>query len=438
MAKDKEEDYRKRLKRSYGTDKEWDALIELASKKGVSDLLLKIQGGQVSDKSEDEKEWKYSEKGASFKGKTEKSITTLEEALDFCQADLTKYKVKGWSFKSWDVTMKLKRLVGNDEKGKPVFKDCDQKRTNYGVSVDFLPIIDPHAQAEKEAFDKLASILSASTKQIKIKSSKGTGKGVAAIADIHAGASVKAVLNTKDFNLDVIAEKLLACAAKINEQKLEEVTLVLLGDFVESITGLNHMNTWQELEVFGSNAIIACYQLIKKCLIEKINNLKAIKIVSGNHDRLTSNRDLDPKGQVAGLLSFMFSENIALPVEHHPVLISFDFDGIRYLCTHGHYKLSNRDIRGLIFEHGKQDIFNVLLEGHKHTREVRKTLKKSKVSFEDIQMTKLDTFNVRSIVCPPIFTGNFWSASAGWTSTSGLTIVKNNGFGQINHLDFCI
>lgn len=72
---------------------------------------------------------------AVFNGIAEKPITTEREALDFFDIDLERWRVKGLTFRSWDVSMKIKEQVGEKE-GKPEFEYKDIKRTNYGCKIE--------------------------------------------------------------------------------------------------------------------------------------------------------------------------------------------------------------------------------------------------------------------------------------------------------------
>jgi hypothetical protein len=75
---------------------------------------------------QEEKSWEEDERKGSaiYEYKGERSIKTLEDALEFSEVDLSTWEVERHIFNSWDVTMKL----GDDT---PV------KRTNYQVKVWF-------------------------------------------------------------------------------------------------------------------------------------------------------------------------------------------------------------------------------------------------------------------------------------------------------------
>jgi hypothetical protein len=58
--------------------------------------------------------------------------------------------------------------------------------------------------------------------------------------------------------------------------------------------------------------------------------------------------------------------------------------------------------------------------------------------YQQIDEVYWDQANYRSITVPPIFTGNFYSESSGWTSSSGITIIENNGAGKPNVFDITL
>ena len=80
----------------------------------------------------------------------------------------------------------------------------------------------------------------------------------------------------------------------------------LLGDLIESFTGLNHKNSWKGLDkgMFGVSAVKLFVKLFKKHFLDKIINLGSIKMVAGNHDRVTSDSSEDVDGGAAELVAW--------------------------------------------------------------------------------------------------------------------------------------
>ena len=90
--------------------------------------FLKLRKKSVKEEmSKDSKYWEENSKEAVWEyNSTTKSMETLEEALEFCDADLEKFEVDRYVFNSWDVVMKI--------------GDTPVKRTNYQVKIWFKKI----------------------------------------------------------------------------------------------------------------------------------------------------------------------------------------------------------------------------------------------------------------------------------------------------------
>jgi hypothetical protein len=341
----------------------------------------------------------------SYKG--EKSITSLKEAIDFFDINTKKYNIKKYTVNSWDVAGK------------------NGKRTNYQVKVSLEP---------KEVgvnTKRIKSLLEKEIKNFKPKEVKGSEVGVLAITDLHIGAKVSGLKNTPDFSYKVVIERLGEIVSKINRMNYKEVHLVMLGDFIESFTGLNHPNSWKGLEheAYGAEVIINAYKIINK-FISSINNISSVNMVAGNHDRVTSSSKEDVKGDAAKLLHFMLDSNNNLEVNYDPFILTKKIDNVNYILTHNHFGISRNDVGKVCFEYGDQSCYNVLLGGHWHSRKTQKYYKTDNIIS--------DQANYRSIVVAPIFSGNFYSESNGWTSTSGFSLIENNGKDKINVFDYTI
>lgn len=344
-----------------------------------------------------------SSKQYEYKGR--KRITSQEEAVKFFKIDLSKERIIRSRYNAWDVTS------GNGT-----------TYTNYQVRLDTEPV---SSEFDYEAAYK---ILNKHVSKLSVKRSQGSGKCVASISDIHTGAKTnasKGVINTRDYNLEVLLNYLDKCVNEINNLNKKEVIVTIHGDLVESISGLNHLNSWQEIEenAHGGNVIIITHKILS-LFLSRVVNLKKVYMVSGNHDRLSAGKDVDSKGDVGLLVSYMLKQNF--DVEYHPLACSFIYDGISYIITHGHHKLVTKPISQTILNYGNQNYYNVLISGHTHSRNTKK---------ESYIME--DSVNYRAIVLAPFFTGNFYSESSGWTSSPGFSVIEANaGKTNINHFDY--
>lgn len=260
--------------------------------------------------------------------------------------------------------------------------------------------------------------------------------GVAVIGDLHVGANVKAILNTPDYNLNKLLEYLAKCANLINQHRYTAVSVFILGDIIESFTGLNHKNTWQELQLYGMEAIKAAYKLITAWFLNLIPNLDKIYIIGGNHDRTSESMDLDVRGGAANMLAFMLQEK-GYQVQFHPLLIAETIDGLHYIATHGNFNLSKFDAGQTLFKFGKQDRYNLIMQAHKHTREGSRGISKKPMQVAEFKTVELDDLNYRKITIAPMITGNFYSQSLGYNSTAGFTLIENSGTGKPIVHDYC-
>ena len=346
-----------------------------------------------------------------FNYKGEQPITSLEEAIEFFDIDVDAYEVTGYSCNAWDVSTKT------------------GKKTNYQVKLSLKPRGDEiDYQSIKQELDKAIST-------INIKKTPGIKTGVICLADLHIGADIRNLQRTPDFNYKVVINYLRDIAEEVNRRGYKKTELIFLGDFIESFTGLNHINSWKSMGkgLYGHHVVILAFEIMRD-FIESINNLSSIYIVSGNHDRSTSDAKHDNEGDIAGLLSYMLRNafvNDKIKVEFSPLVLGDNIDGIYYIMTHNHHGLSKRDLGKIIWEYGKQGMYNVLLGGHWHSRRGKKV-------FHTLEETYVDQANYRAIDVAPLFTGNFYSESNGWTSSAGFTLIENNGIGKPNVFDYSL
>lgn len=253
--------------------------------------------------------------------------------------------------------------------------------------------------------------------------------GVIKIADLHLGAYIDNLIRTKDFSIDILANKLIDAADRINERNYSKVHVHLLGDLIESFTGLSHKNTWKGLDkaMVGAEAVKLVAKILHTNFLSRIVNLVDIKVVAGNHDRVTSDNKEDVQGDAANLVCWGL-ELMGYEVEFNPLVITHTVDGICHILTHGHHSLSKKSTKQLCWDYGVKGKFNLICEGHLHS-----IIQKLSVSQRDIfQTVKDDAVDHRRMNCPSFFTGNFFSESLGYTSESGFVITEDNGRGVPN------
>ena len=259
--------------------------------------------------------------------------------------------------------------------------------------------------------------------------------GVVKIADLHLGAYVDNLIRTKNFSIDILANKLHDSATEINSRKYQEVHVHILGDLIESFTGLSHKNTWKGLDkaMVGAEAVKLVVKILHDNFLSRINNLGTVKVVAGNHDRVTSDNKEDVQGGAANLVCWGL-ELIGYDIEFNPLVITHNVDGICHILTHGHHPISKKSTKQLCWDYGVQGMYNLICEGHLHSIIQKLNINQR----ETYQTIKDDAVDHRRINCPSYFTGNFFSESLGYTSESGFIITENNGKGVPNVFYYAI
>lgn len=384
--------------------------LEGASKPGGKRPAGKaIKGGRVTvEEHGDNKSWAYDGHA---------KITTLEQALAFSKVDLDVWEVDRHIFNTWTTT------TADGQKWNVQVKVWFKRRQDHDID---------WAVVTKDMID-------ATKKRVPPKKA-GSGVGFVCTADFHLGAYVDDLIRSDKFNIDVLVEYLTRTADKVNEHGYKEVHVAMLGDFIESFTGLNHRNSWKGLGkgMFGMNAVILCSEILAESFLGRINNLKGVYMVSGNHDRVTSEREGDEKGEIGTLLHYLLTKSMSVPVEYHPMIMTKEVDGVAYVMTHGHLPVSKRETAKILFDYGKQGMFNVLLSGHIHSRSTTKSYKKKNMEWDDKNVVSMDEVDYRALVAPPMFTGNFFSESLGYSSSAGFLLIESNGRGRIHTFDYCL
>jgi predicted phosphodiesterase len=356
------------------------------------------------------------------------NINTLEDALSFAKVNLDIWEVDRHIFNKWPTTAK-------NAEGKLV------QMNNIQVKVWFKKRIDAGIDWQ-DVFDGIQQhFRNSRTAKRKPKPAPGNGVAVVGTADFHFGAYVDDLLRSDKFNIEVLVDYLERAADTINANQYKEVHLALLGDFIESFTGLNHRNSWKGLGkgMYGMNSIILCFEILLESFVQRINNVAGIYLVSGNHDRVTSEKENDAKGEVAELLAYLFRKELPhVDVQYHPMVLSVTIDGIQYVMTHGHLPFAQKELSKVLFDYGKQGIYNVLMQGHLHSRSVKKTVKRKQYEWNEVKVVQLDEADYRAVILPPMFTGNFYSEALGFSSTAGFVVMRNNGRGKPHYFDYCL
>lgn len=268
----------------------------------------------------------------------------------------------------------------------------------------------------------------------KDKGKKLGKQGVISLADLHFGAYIVGLKETPDFSAAILVNMLRRAAMKVNKFDYKVVHIHLLGDLIESFTGLNHINVWKNLEYghHGVGVIKMFVKMFKENFLDLIPNLGEIKIIAGNHDRTSSNSQEDTEGGVAELIGWGL-ELLGYSVEFSSSIITHVVEDTCYILNHGHHyitkKLTTQDI---CWKFGEKGLFNFVCEGHLHSR----IAKLSATQLKNFNMISDDNIDVRRQVFCSLFTGNSYSEYGGWSTKAGFTITESNGNKGVNVFDF--
>ena len=274
-------------------------------------------------------------------------------------------------------------------------------------------------------FDKVKELLKKEVKNVyKYKPNKNykKGEGVLKWSDLHFGSYIRNIMHVEDFDKDILLDGLLESIEECNDFGFKTTHVHINGDLIESFSGLNHINSWQSMDkdMIGANAVKMCSKMLDSAF-QKIDNLGCIKIIAGNHDRTSKMNDEDVKGGAADLIAFCL-ELMGYDVEFHPYVITHHVDGINHINLHGDKGISKRTTDKIILDYGVQGEYNLINEGHLHSVIEKLSIKQR----ENFEIVKDDSILHRRFYLPSFFTGNYYSATLGFTTNPGYFIIWSN------------
>ena len=249
-------------------------------------------------------------------------------------------------------------------------------------------------------------------------------EAVLVITDLHYGAETKKGLKrTPAYSVELLIERLNKIITMTNAQGYTKVTVVCLGDIIESFTGMNHPNSWKGVQAgkWGAGAVIGAYNMLLN-MVNGIVGFDKLYIVPGNHDRSTSSNKEDTEGEITSIVSYFLNNALmqALCLEDDVVINmnsigSFEFgEHMNIIGTHGDLFLSRQNGPTMSWKYGKQGKFNLILMGHWHSRMIK---------------NGDDGMDFRKVVCPPVFTGNMFSEQGGFDGCGGFLLITENELG---------
>lgn len=286
------------------------------------------------------------------------------------------------------------------------YEDDKQRRLAYGKAIKHVSNLDYQRNKFEDA---ILDYVSKATQKVYTRKTPDAkiNHGVTTIQDLHVGANIEATKNLPKYDAEITRDRLRQSAIEINSRGAKKNTIVFNGDLIETFTGLNHINSWKNIDSaygYGVKATIKAVELITEFL-EQVNNVHEVIIVAGNHDRTTSNSQEDVNGEVVQWIHYVLKGRFGnqFSLEWTPDVISREIDNVCYIWTHGHLGLSKRPVAEIINMYGNPSMYCIVIEGHLHTRKI-----------------KADTARYRSIVASSLFTGNDYSANLGFSTLPGI------------------
>lgn len=363
--------------KKYGSEQVKESLEELYGE-GDNDYTINQEWGKVYSQS-----------------KIIKSVDDLKEAVDF---DDEKFQVLDGQHTSWGVSAKTK------DGSSWIYN------TNYRVYLKWKlrGLEKPDISYMKEWLQDVKQDVELPEYEYKEEKKPV----VVSLGDLHIGVYFEGDGLHHDYNRDIAAKKLSRIVEMVNKMYPDrDIHYVIGGDLIESFTGKNHADMWKHIEMHGAKAAFEAFKLLKEMFM-KTNNLRKVYMVGGNHDRITSDNNDDKTGQVAELLYLLFNETTNIDCEFDPHHIQTTIDGVSYIIAHGDKKFSNKKASEVIVDYGVPNIYNVIIEFHRHKFEVTE-----------------DKLKFRKVTTPSIVSSTNHGKDMGLNSPSGFIVYENvNGY----------
>jgi len=272
-------------------------------------------------------------------------------------------------------------------------------------------------------------------KPINLTKVRGSNTAVVKIADLHIGAIIYGLINTPDYDTNIVVERLLKSVEHINRLNYDTVHIHILGDVIEAFDVKMHSNMWKNIDrrIYGVEAVKVATTILHKYFLSRINNLGEVKIVGGNHGRVTADKTDDTESGAENLIAWGLSL-IGYDVEFNPFVITHKVDNICHILTHGHHGISKKSTQQICWDYGTKGMFNLICEGHLHSNIERLAVNK----LDSYHIVRDDSVDHRRMNVPSFFTGNSFSEYLGYTSSAGFLIVEDNGEGKPNVFNFSL
>lgn len=199
------------------------------------------------------------------------------------------------------------------------------------------------------------------------------------ISDWHIGQKIETEDNY--FDREVARERIenlkyeIAEEARSSIRPISSVRVAVLGDMVDGVMG-NMFDGQKDLQDLSGADQVTWAATHLASLLDFIHQVFAqpvdVYTVTGNHDRVGSDRDHDPKrfaGQMVYLLADSYCSEDVRFFNSDKVINTFRSYDTQVILTHGDRSPSNH--RDMVWAHQDKDCDDyVVLSGHKHSFEV--------------------------------------------------------------------
>lgn len=272
-------------------------------------------------------------------------------------------------------------ILNRDEKD--LVADAVQKR-RFAIHQQFEKEKWRETKKDAESYQKIMqriyeTLTPYNPPSIKVKSVHTPAEKVAndvtlVFTDMHNGADTRGIDDApREYHSGIVTELLQQMASDIKHYyKYDRVSVMFLGDAIESATGLNHKNTWKNLEkgMYGSRVIFDTRD--KFAMLASDLGVSRMSFVTGNHGRQSAANDLDQRGEFEQIIYRMVDEMLEdVEVKYHTRAISMPMRTINLIGLHGDKKLIKQDAGYIIRKYGDPNVYNLIIYGHIHKLEVK-------------------------------------------------------------------
>lgn len=230
--------------------------------------------------------------------------------------------------------------------------------------------------------------------------------------DWHLGAYAMGLKYLPDFDSTILKDYIDQMVKTIRADfPTARVHVKFLGDAIETVTGMNHADSWKNIEkgYYGAKPILEA----EKYFLHLLKSIEAssFQAVTGNHGRITSERRKDHSGEAELIIYDHLKQRIkGMDVEYTEHSFMDVVEGIGHIGYHGHLKFS-KDVEQNVLDAFREDFdsnvdYVIVAQGHYHEPNI---------------LTSNTLF--RHITVPSLFTGHDYNKRNGYGNLAGFCAV---------------